>query len=119
MVTVTYTSLHNFLNLSTGDITAAKTEDLIDTAIDLLNANGAELDNMSGSAGSKTVTLTSAARGAVLNLAAMLYRHRYVDPEQMTVGGITVGSSGTTEQDIERTADIYGRLLMPRKFERR
>lgn len=118
MVSVTYTSLHNFINVDATDITAAKTEDLIDVAIDLLNAHNAELDNLSGAAGSKTVTVSSAGRGSILNLAAMLYRFKYVNPQQANLGPIGVGSTGTSQDDIDRAARRYGRLLVSRSFER-
>lgn len=117
MVTVTYVSLNNFLGgLAVGTLPAARSEDLIDTAIDLLNSHNAGLDNMSGSEGSQTVTLTSAARGAVLNLAAMLYRFKYTNPQQTTMGPMGVGSTGTTQDDIDRAARRYGRLLVARSI---
>jgi len=116
MVSVTYQDLHDLINVTTSDITAAKTEDLIDHAIDLLNAHGVGLSNMAGSAGSKTVTLTSAQRGAILNLARMIYRHDYVNPQQASLGPISVGATGTAEPDIDLAAKRYGRLLVTRSI---
>jgi len=91
MVSVSYTDIHNPMNLTTNDITAAETEALIDLAIDLLNLfSDAAMSNMSGVAGSKTVTLTAAQRGAVTLVTRDLYYSFFKDIETSTVGGVGV-----------------------------
>jgi hypothetical protein len=81
MVSVAYTDFHNVMNLSTtgnNAITAVNTENLLDYAIDLLNIySNSGISNMSGAAGSKTVTLTSAQRGAVFMVGRALYYSSY------------------------------------------
>lgn len=89
MVSVSYSDLHNLLNLSVGDISAAKTEALLDQAIDLLNLYANQsLSNMSGDAGSKTVTLTSKQRGAVLEVAKAVYYRDYLSQTPITGGNV-------------------------------
>jgi len=91
MVSVAYSDLQTVLNLTTNDISAANTETLIDWAIDLLNLYGnVSISNMSGVAGSKTVTLTSKQRGAVFFVARSIYYAGYMDPRPMSVGGESV-----------------------------
>jgi hypothetical protein len=112
MVSFDHDDLQNFLGVLTDtDLPPARAEELIDYAIDMLNAHGADLSNMSGSAATKTVSMDGKERGVVLNLAAMLYRHRYVNPQQANLGPVGVGATGTTEQDIDRAAREGGLAL--------
>ena len=96
MASVSYSDLHNDLNLTTSDITAVLTENLLDRAIDYLNLAGKgrlSVSNMAGVAGSKTVTLTSPQRAAVLLIAGELYRRRYLNPSGAIASGIGIQPS--------------------------
>lgn len=79
MIAVTYADLHNVLKLTTSDISAIDTEYIIDYAIDMLNLYANQsIARMAGTPGSKTLTLTSAQRGAVLMVArALYYEYRF------------------------------------------
>jgi len=115
MVSVEHGDLQNLLGaLSDATLPPARAENLIDQAIDMLNMHGLSISNMSGSEGSKTVTLTSGQRGAVLELGAMIYRHRYTNPQQASIGPLSVGGTGTTEEHLDYAAKRYARQLMSR-----
>lgn len=90
MVTYTYLDLQTVMDLST-DVTPTEIEALIDLAIDLLNLLGRlSLTNMAGAAGSKSVTLTSAQRGAVQLVARNIYFSFYKDPTTTSIGSLSV-----------------------------
>lgn len=76
MASVTATDWINVMNL---DITETQGEYILDTAIDLLNIYDVQLSNMSGTAGSKTVTLTSKERGGVFLIARIIYHSFFKD----------------------------------------
>ena len=63
----------DFINVMAITDDAEDIEYVMDLAIDRLNIYGADLDNMTGDAGSKTVTLTSAQRGAVFTVSRFIY----------------------------------------------
>ena len=67
-------------------------EALIDAAIDTLNLFGAAIDNLSGVAGEKTVTVTSKERGAVLQSARAVYYGFYVGIESGGMSDVSVSS---------------------------
>lgn len=90
MVTVTYASLHSLLNLTTSNISAINTENLIDMAINMLNLYGdLSISAMSGSSGSKTVTLTSAEWAAVFLVCRALYYSGYKGPDSASIAGLS------------------------------
>jgi hypothetical protein len=108
MVTYTYSMLQNVLNIDTDDVTAANTENLIDQAIHLLNLAGAhvandrsvsytDITNLSGTAGSKTVTLTSAQAGAVTEVAKAVYYRDYREQVPVTLGELGAQVAATPE----------------------
>jgi len=91
MVSVTASEFKSVKNLSDDDITNINAEKLIDLAIDLLNLFGhVDLPNMSGTAGSKTVSLESNEKGAVFLVARQIYYGFYKDIETVGVGGLSV-----------------------------
>ena len=91
MVSVSYTDVHTPMNLTVNDISATNTEILMDVAIDSLNLEGdLSLDNMSGAAGSKTVTLTQRQRAAVLFTTRAIYYGWYKNIDTASVGGVVV-----------------------------
>jgi len=92
----TYTLLTDVMNLTIGaadDITAINAEKLIDLAIDMLNLFGAELDNMSGTAGTKTISLESSEHGAVALVVRAVYYGFYKNLDQAGApGGFSISS---------------------------
>lgn len=78
-------------------------EAILDLAIDTLNLYGAAINNMSGVAGEKTVTVTSKERGAVLQCARAVYYGFHERVENASAGGIAVSSS-----DLMSKPEIIG-----------
>jgi hypothetical protein len=108
MVTYTYSTLQSIINIDTDDVTAANTENMIDQAIHLLNLAGAhvandrsvsytDITNLSGTAGSKTVTLTSAQSGAVTEVAKAIYYKDYREQIPVTLGELGAQVAATPE----------------------
>lgn len=96
MVVLTYSDVHHVMQLTVSDLTAVNTEYLIDLAIDLLNLYGAaDLTNLAGVAGAKTVTVTSAQRGAILLVVRALY-HSFPD----AIHGVTVSGLSMNPMDV-------------------
>ena len=91
MVNVQASDLDMLLNLSS-DVPDATLEVILDQAIDLLNLYGADLANMTGTAGSKTVGLESKERGAVFHVARVVYHSFYKGIDQAVVNGLAVSS---------------------------
>lgn len=90
MVSVSATDFKNIIQDS--DISDENTERILDLAIDCLNLYGAELANMGGTAGSKTVSLESKEKGAVFIVARAIYYGFFKGVETSTIGGLTVSS---------------------------
>jgi hypothetical protein len=88
-----------FTNID-GSITRTQWESLIDQAIDKVNAHGApygiDIPNMSGTAGAKTWSGTSAEAGWIRTITARIYNTEY-----KTVGSSGVGSLSETVADRE------------------
>ena len=90
MVSVSASDLDTILNLS-GQVSDENLEAILDLAIDSLNIFGATLTNMTGTAGTKTVDLTSQQRGAVLIIAREIYTKFWKSAgTATTTGGFTV-----------------------------
>lgn len=92
MVSYTASELAAFLRISTpGDVSVETMEAIIDTAIETLTLEGASgLSYMSGSAGSKTVSLTVKQRAAVLFVARLIYHSG--DVKTVSAGGVTAAA---------------------------
>lgn len=71
-------------------ITATNAEYLIDLAIDMLNLHGADLGNMTGTAGSKTWSGESKEKGAVMLVARAIYHGFFKGIEPVGVEGVSV-----------------------------
>ena len=80
MATITASDLNSRLHLEDA-VDEEDLEILIDGAIDLLNVYllkySKSIGNMTGTAGSKTVTVTSAEKGAIIMIACSLYSRDY------------------------------------------
>jgi len=111
MVSVTASTLDGLLHLS-GGVDDQDLEAIIDESIDLLNLHGADLSNMTGTAGSKTVNLDTKEKGAVLLVARAVYYGFYKGLESSSVGGLTVGSPDLmSNPNVIRTVKEAARLL--------
>lgn len=91
MVTIDASTVDTLLNLA-GQVPDKIIESWIDQSIDILNRYGADLPNMGGTAGSKTVSLESKERGAVMDVVRAIYYSFYKGIDTSTVGGLTVTS---------------------------
>ena len=91
MVNIAASDLDALLNLASA-VTDTNLEIIIDQAIDLLNLYGADLANMTGTAGSKTVGLESKERGAVFAVARAVYYSFYKGVTQVGVGALAVST---------------------------
>lgn len=107
MASVTGEDWRNVMNLPT--MSDEDAEYILDLSIDTLNLYGASLSNMSGAAGSKTVTLTSKERGGVFSVARIVYEDFYLRSDSVSVGGASVSTTDllgtpTIEAAIQRIA---------------
>lgn len=106
--------------------TATKWEACIDQAIDKINsyARTALISNMTGAAGSKTVTVTSMQAGFIRDLAAAVYASQQnagADSQSISLGAMSQSSSssasaGVTQVDEMAKAAAYN--LTTRSFRR-
>lgn len=93
MTSYTHTMLTDVMNLEVGvlkDITAPNAEKIIDLAVDALVLFGAELDNMAGTAGAKTISLEQKQHAAVLIVARAIYLGFYKDLDTANLGPLSV-----------------------------
>jgi len=91
MPSLTASNIDTLFNLN-GQISDTIIETWIDYAIDKINGYGPELPNMSGTAGSKTVSLESKERGVVLDVVRTIYYSCYKGVASSTVGGLQVST---------------------------
>lgn len=115
MVAVTYSTLHSLLHLVVADISAADTENLIDQAIDKLNLYGLgafTISNLTGAAGSKTVTVTSQERGAIMEVASSIYYLQYKEPSGMSISSLS--QSPPTTAPVDEVAKRNAKALASR-----
>jgi hypothetical protein len=96
MVSVTYSTFTTLYDVDTSasDFSAAEIESIIDHAINMLNLLGKDhytIKNMSGTSGSKTVTLKSHQNGAVMHVAWLVYKGR--NPETASIGSLSLAPS--------------------------
>jgi hypothetical protein len=106
------TQLKTIINdSSVPDITM---EELTDAVIDELNLQGLTLSNMAGSAGSKTITLTSNEKGAVRRIFRVIYASWYKNAaanNTASIGSVSISTGDLISQPqviemIERTAAL-------------
>ena len=99
MVSVTYTTLTHLVNDTS--IAPATAEEIIDQAINILNTYGCSLSNMTGVAGAKTLTVTSAEAGAVIAVAVEIYSQYYVSSGASSnsygLGPLSVSQSSSSQ----------------------
>ena len=110
MASVTGDDFRNVMNLvSMSDENA---EYILDFAIDLLNIYDVQLSNMSGSAGSKTVTLTSKQRGGVFLVARAVYYSMFKELENVNIGSLSVDATDLLSNPtvVKVLEDVANRL---------
>lgn len=103
-----------FTNID-ASITQTQWESLIDQAIDKINAHGApygiDLPNMTGDAGSKTWSGTSAEAGWIRSIAVAVYQKEYksagAQSESYGLGGLShsQSSSSSSMAELESLAE--------------
>ena len=92
MANLTAAEVKAVMDLDDDDITDTNMEKLIDLAINTLNMYGADLSNMSGTAGTKTVGLESTEAGAVYTAVRAVYYGYHKGLESVGAAGLTVSS---------------------------
>lgn len=88
MVTITADLMQALLNVSDTDISNTNMEYVIDYAVNRLNAYGADLPNMTGTAASKTLSVESREAGQIQEATRLAYYSCYKGQESLAVGGI-------------------------------
>lgn len=87
MVDITYSTLQSVLSIP--QMSAVNIESLLDIAIDLLNLYGADLPNMTGTAGSKSVSVDGQAKAAIFLAARAIY---HSDPSTFSLAELNISS---------------------------
>lgn len=117
MVTVTGTVFKARLNDSA--VTATQAEYSLETAIDMLNTYGAGLDSLTGDAGSKTGSYTSAQAGAIWAMAREVYKVHWKNADGTASAGVGgISQSHTSDAYLMRFARNLANQLKTRSFER-
>jgi len=115
VATITASTLQTLLNVNT--LAEATCEAIIDQAVDLINLHSrADLPNMTGTAGSKTLSVESRAKGAIMLVAAAVYSNLYVSSGSQsstyTLGNMSLSQSAASSTGAVDTAvDKAARLL--------
>jgi hypothetical protein len=111
MVSVTAATLKGVMDLADAIISDTEMEGIIDLAVDVLNLYGApDLANMSGTAGTKTLSLTSKEKAAVFLVARDIYYGFFEDKESVSVGGVSV-----TTSDVLSNAELKATIQLAAK----
>ena len=99
-VTLTYASLTTLVNDTALAAIPATAEAIIDQGINELNANGLALANLSGTSGSKTLTVASQYGGAILAVSVEIYTQYYknagASSSSFSIGGISESESNSS-----------------------
>lgn len=116
MTEYTYASLHSILGLTTGDMPATDTENLMDVALGTINlVGGLDFAAMNGTAGSKTLNLDVTGWALVAAVCRMVYADFYVNQGQNVQGpafSVTAKdftSNPVAMSEIRRLCDAYKR----------
>jgi hypothetical protein len=96
----------------------ASVEDLTDAVVDELNLHGLALANMAGSAGSKTITLTSAEKAAIRRIFRCIYASWYKNAAataSTSIGNVSLASSDLISQpEVQKMITQTATLLKQR-----
>lgn len=97
-------------------------ETLTDAVIDELNSHGCNISNMAGTAGSKTITLTSAQRGGIRKIFRCIYaswNKNAANTPSSTAGGVSNSSSDLmSNPEVLAMIKDTARQLLGRGFKR-
>lgn len=111
MADVTASGFKTLMNIT---INSEHAEAILDQAIDRLNGYGKlDLPNLSGTAGSKTASVSGEERGAIYKAAGIIYANMYKSSmgtsgsESKTVGGM---SKSTSTHESSSTGGMEGSL---------
>ena len=104
-------------------LTAAVAEAILDHAINKINSYGASVNNLTGTAGSKTGTYSSQEAGFILDVAISIYAVNYKtsgsSSHSESAGGLSFSeSSSTSSQNINTIAKEAATYLCGRTFVR-
>ena len=108
MVSLTYANLQTLTYDTT--ITAATCEEIIDHAVDKINGYIGDdlLPNMTGTAGSKTLSVSSREAGFIKSLAVAIYKNDYrsmgAQNSSYGIGPLSVSQTGNPMVDVEALA---------------
>ena len=119
MVSVTADTFKDLMNLPTLD--DADVEQILDMAVDCLNLYGQlDMSNMAGTAGSKTLNLTSQQKAAVFIVARAIYYGFYLHLSSSSVAGLTVTTPSDLMANIVVSESLHeaARLLMEPEYSR-
>ena len=94
-------------NIKDTDITDAETENLFDLAANTFNIFGCDVPIMAGTAGSKTVTYTSAQKGAVFQGARIMYASFYKNASNTNT---SASNMSLTSTDLMSNSTIWNML---------
>lgn len=89
-------------------ISDANVENIFDLAANTYNIFGCDVTNMAGTAGSKTVTYTSAEKGAVYQGARIIYASFYKNPANHP--NANAGATSVTSTDLQSNSVIWTML---------
>ena len=96
---------------TTSDISTTKLEYLIDNAIDYINAQtGLSISNLSGSAGSKTLTYTSPQHIAIKALTNLMLKAYLEKGSQVGIGGVNI-SYLQSDPDYKLSFQLFNGIL--------
>jgi len=117
MVTITGNDTY-FTNIDSS-ITQTQWESIIDHAIDKINGYARDdvIPNMTGTAGSKSVSVTSGQGGFIRSLAVLIYQKEFksggAQSENVSLGGFSTSSSASSggASDIEELAKVAAERL--------
>jgi len=109
MVSITADIFQAIFNLSDADISNTNMEYLIDYAVNRLDTYGADLPNMTGAAGSKTLSVESREAGAIQKATRLLYYESYKEQETTALGPMSTSPPNilvnpTVEAEIKELA---------------
>jgi len=91
MPAVTAAEFNSLMDLSTADLPLATGEDIINLAIQCIdNLGGLEISTLSGSAGSKTLSVSDSERAAIMYGARAIYYGFYRGVSTLSMGGISL-----------------------------
>jgi len=90
------------------DIADATVESLVDAVIDELNLHGLTLDNMAGTAGSKTITLTSSEKAAVRRIFRVMYASWHKNAAANA--SVNVGAIGLAVPDLISRPEVQAMI---------